>query len=137
MLTGAAESVYGTVLDVSRSGLRVALPKRIDRGVQVKVKLLHNVILGEVRYCRPVPGAFQAGIRIREFVRPSGRESEHVDDDALSFFAIGRGLSVEELVEVREHLVRCEACRARLTEKEILLNPNKSRRRTLIFEALK
>ena len=36
LLPGPAEPIYGTVLDVSRSGLRVALPRRVDRGAQEK-----------------------------------------------------------------------------------------------------
>src|SRR5580698_3501999 len=56
ILPGPSEPFYGTVLDVSRSGLRVALTNRISRGQHVKVKLHRNVIFGEVRYCRAVPG---------------------------------------------------------------------------------
>jgi hypothetical protein len=128
-----ANPIFGTILDVSRSGLRVALPQRIDRGDQVKVKLHHNVIFGEVRYCRPVSGAFHAGIRIQDLVRPAGRENDHIDDDPLSLYAIGKGLTVPEVIEVRQHLMRCEACRARLGEKEAKLNPMKNRRRTILY----
>ena len=127
VLHGSAGTLYGTILDVSRSGLRVALAKRIDRGEQIKVKLHHNVIFGEVRYCRAVFGGFQAGIRIHDLVRPPGRLREHITDDPLSLYAIGKGLSVAEVIEVREHLVRCEACRARLSEKEALLKPTRKR----------
>jgi hypothetical protein len=125
ILPGPAEPIYGTILDVSRSGLRVALSKRIDRGEQVKVKLHNNVIFGEVRYCRSVPGAFHAGIRIQDLVRPARGLNRHIDEDPLSLYAIGKGLSVAEVIEVREHLVRCETCRARLAEKEALLNPSR------------
>ena len=86
----------------------MALPQRIDRGEQVKVKLHDNVIFGEVRYCRAVSGAFHAGIRIQDLVRPAGRENQHIADDPLSLYAVGKGLSVPEVIEVREHLVRCE-----------------------------
>src|ERR1700733_1242880 len=123
LLPGSGEPVYGTVLDVSRSGLRVALPQRLDRGQQVKVTLHGNVIFGEVRYCRAVSGAFQVGIRIQDLVRPAGRVDQHIADDPLSLFAVGKGLSVPEVIAVREHLVRCETCRARLAHQEALLNP--------------
>src|SRR5579863_3209873 len=69
ILSTPGQPVYGTILDVSRSGLKVGLPKRIDRGEQVKVKLQGNVIFGEVRYCRAVSGAFHIGIRIQNLVR--------------------------------------------------------------------
>lgn len=128
LLTSAGQPVYGTILDVSRSGLRVALSERIERGEQVKVKLHHNVIFGEVRYCRTVAGGFQVGIRIQDLVRPAGRENEHIDEDPLSLYAIGKGLSVPEVIEVREHLMRCDACRVRLAEQEAMLNPGANRR---------
>jgi PilZ domain len=123
MFTGA-EPLFGTVLDVSRSGLRIALPRPITRGEQVKIKLNQNVIFGEVRYCRPVTSLFHIGIRIHDLVRPEGRQDEHLADDALSLYAVGKGLSVSEVIEVRQHLSRCEACRVRVAEREPLLNPS-------------
>jgi hypothetical protein len=128
ILSGPSEPIYGTILDVSRSGLRVALPQHIERGEHVKVKLHENVIFGEVRYCRAVSGAFQAGIRIQDLVRPAGLETQHIADDPLSLYAVGKGLSVPEVIQVREHLVRCEACRARLAAKEAVLNPFRNAR---------
>jgi hypothetical protein len=128
ILPNPGEPIYGTILDVSRSGLRIVLPKRIDRGEQVKVKLHGNVIFGEVRYCRAVSGAFQVGIRIQDLVRPAGRENQHIAEDPLSLYAVGKGLSVPEVIEVREHLGRCETCRARLAKKEAQLNPSRNAR---------
>jgi len=125
LLSDPAEPIYGTILDVSRSGLRIGLSKRIDRGEQVKVKLHGNVIFGEVRYCRAVSGAFHVGIRIQDLVRLSGETNRHVAEDQLSLYAVGKGLSVPEVIEVREHLGRCETCRSRLAAKEALLNPTR------------
>jgi hypothetical protein len=133
ILPGPTEPIYGTILDVSRSGLRIALRKRISRGEQVKVKLHRNVIFGEVRYCRPVPGGFQAGLKIQDLVRPPSRQDEHVADDPLSLYAVGKGLSVAEVIEVREHLAQCEACRARLAQQEEMLNPGGKHRPRLSF----
>jgi hypothetical protein len=130
LLPGPGQPFYGTILDVSRSGLRVALPTRIERGEHVKVKLHGNVIFGEIRYCRSVSGGFHVGVRIQDLVRPAGRKNEHVADEPLSLYAVGKGLTVAEVIEVREHLARCEACRARLAEKGALLNPS-SRARPL------
>jgi len=120
--------LYGTILDVSRSGLKIGLPKRIDRGEQVKVKLQGNVIFGEVRYCRAVSGAFNIGIRIQNLVRQAAPANRHIVDDQLSLYAVGKGLSVPEVVDVREHLGRCETCRGRLAAKEALLNPSRRSR---------
>jgi hypothetical protein len=124
IMPGPTQPIFGTVLDVSRSGLRVALSKRIDRGVQVKVKLHDNDIFGEVRYCRSVSGSFHAGIRIKDLVRPVACENQHIADDPLSLYVVGKGLSISEVIEIREHLGRCLTCRARLAEKDAQLNPS-------------
>ena len=125
-LYSALGPIYGTILDVSRSGLRIALPRRVDRGEHVKVKLQQSVIFGEVRYCRAVSGVFHTGIRIQDLVRPEAPQGQHLGEDALSFYAVGRGLSVNEVVKIRDHLSRCETCRARVAEKEALLNPSRT-----------
>jgi hypothetical protein len=123
ILPGPSEPLYGTILDISRSGLRVALRKRVSRGEQLKVKLHRNVIFAEVRYCRSVPDGFQAGLKIQDLVRPAGRQDEHIADDPLSLYAVGKGLSVTEVIEIREHLLQCESCRARVAQQEAMLNP--------------
>jgi PilZ domain len=131
LLPGPSEPIYGTVLDVSRSGLRVALRQRIARGEQVMVKLQRNVIFGEVRYCRATPNEFHAGVKIQDLVRPPGRQNEHIADDPLSLYAVGKGLSVAEVIDVREHLGRCEGCRVRLAQHQAMLNPGGKHRRRL------
>ncbi len=97
----------------------------------MKVKLHRNVIFGEVRYCRAVPNGFQVGLRIQDLVRPAGKRDEHIADDPLVLYAVGKGLSVAEVIEVREHLVRCEACRMRLVQQQDMLNPNGGHRTRL------
>jgi PilZ domain/Putative zinc-finger len=128
ILPGPSEPIYGTILDVSRSGLRVALRERIGRGEQVMVKLHRNVIFGEVRYCRPVPGGFHLGVKIQDLVRAPGRQDEHIVDDQISLYAVGKGLTVAEVIEVREHLAQCETCRACLAQREDMLNHGASHR---------
>ncbi len=124
-LLGALGPIYGTILDVSRSGLRIALPRRVDRGEHVKVRFQQSVIFGEVRYCRAVSGVFHTGIRIQDLVHPEARQDQHLTEDALSFYAVGKGLAVSEVIAVRQHLARCETCRVRVAEKEALLNPRR------------
>ena len=123
---------YGTVLDVSRSGLRIALSERLDRNQKVRVTLSGNVIFGEVRYCRAVAAGFQAGIRIENLVREAGAGDRHIEEDPLSLYAVGKGLALHEVIEIREHLSRCEACRGRLAEKQTLLNPARRTRSYLL-----
>jgi hypothetical protein len=127
-IPGPGEPFYGTILDVSRSGLRVALEKRVVRGEHLKVKLHRNVIFGEVRYCRAVETGFQAGLKIQQLVRPEAHATNHIADDSLLLYAAGKGLAVVEVIDIREHLGRCEACRARLLDKQRTLNPPRPRR---------
>ncbi len=131
ILPGPSQPIYGTILDVSRSGLRAALHQRISRGEQVMVKLHHNVIFGEIRYCRAVPGGFHVGVKIQDVVPASGRQNEHIADDPLSLYAVGKGLSVSEVIEIREHLSLCEVCRTRLAQEQAALNPDARPRRRL------
>jgi hypothetical protein len=128
VLPGPSEPAYGTVLDVSRSGLRIALRERIGRGEQVMVKLHHNVIFGEVRYCRAVLNGFHVGVKIKDLLPPPDKQNGHIADDPLSLYAVGKGLSVAEVIEVRENLAQCEACRARLAQKDEILNPGGNHR---------
>lgn len=123
IMLGGAEPIYGIILDVSRSGLRIAVPKRLHRGEQVKIKFQRNVIFGEVRYCRAVLSIFHAGVKIHNLVRAPGQGDQHLSEDSLSLYAVGRGLSVSEVIEVREHLSQCEGCRGRLGEREAVLSP--------------
>lgn len=129
VLFGGTEPVFGIILDISRSGLRIAIPRRIARGEQVKIKFHSNVIFGEVRYCRAVSAVFHAGIHIQDLVRSPGHEDQHLTEDSLALYAVGRGLSVSEVIEVREHLLRCESCRSRVAERQSALNPRRSSRR--------
>jgi len=128
VMPGPSEPIYGTILDVSRSGLRIAVSKRIGRGEHVKIKLHRSVIFGEIRYCRSVSQGFQVGLHIEDLVRPPGHLNQHTADDSLSLYAVGKGLSVPEVIEVREHLAQCQACRGRLAEREALLNPGGKRK---------
>lgn len=56
-----------TVLEVSRSGLRLELDIPIAKGSDIEVTVRgHVVIFGEIRYCRRTGDSFHAGILIRE-----------------------------------------------------------------------
>lgn len=132
VLPGPSTPIYATVVDVSRSGMRIALPQHLDRGTQIKVSLHNNALHGEVRYCREVPGGFQAGIKIKDLVLPDNRETDHIADDPLSLYAVGKGLAVTEIIQVRAHLARCESCRARLAEWKTALNPARKVRPSIL-----
>lgn len=57
----------GFLRDASQSGVRLALPERVTRGAEVKIKIRGSVVLyGEIRYCRSAGDIFYAGVQIHE-----------------------------------------------------------------------
>lgn len=113
------------ILDVSRSGVRVHLKTKAPSGAYLKIRLLKTnlLIFGEVRYCRPVADGFDAGVRI-EHVFGVGQElGKHLHDRDFLLYASGKGLTAEEVIVLRDHLVGCEACRIRCAKIEAALEP--------------
>lgn len=129
VVNGGTGQLSATVLDVSRSGLRLKLDSSINRGAEVKITLQRNIVIfGQIRYCRPLDGSFDAGVLIQDMAQKSGQPSPHIEDDLLSLYVIGKGLTVPEVIKLKEHLVNCEACRVRLGEKDAVLNPVRKRK---------
>ena len=129
VISGGVGQFSATVLDVSRSGLRLKLDSSINRGAEVKITLQRNiVIIGQIRYCKPLDGNFDAGVLIEDMEQNSGQPSSHIEDDLLSLYVIGKGLTVPEVIKLKEHLVNCESCRVRLGEKDALINPVRKRK---------
>jgi len=129
LLHGDSGELPSTVRDVSRSGLRLELKTSIAKGTRVKVTLAHQfVIYGEVRYCRRAGTEFQAGILVKDLFDPRQPPDEHINEDEFGFYAVGRGLTVPEVIKIKNHLVHCESCRVRLGEVHSILNPVRKRK---------
>ncbi|MGA2185001.1 MAG: PilZ domain-containing protein [Bryobacteraceae bacterium] len=106
-----------TVLDVSRSGMKLELSTQLWTDAQVEVILPHQmVIFGEVRYCRRVDGIFQAGVLIHDVIDQRPTPPGHLRDDEVSLYLAGTGLTVPEVIRIKEHLPTCEACSVRLRQ---------------------
>lgn len=59
-------TLSGFLRDVSKTGMRVALPERLARGAAVKITIRGNLVfVGEVRYCREAGRVFYAGVSVR------------------------------------------------------------------------
>lgn len=121
---GEMVRIPATVVDVSRSGLRLELKTPIGRGEQVKISLSSQaVIVGQVRYSRRAGDVYHAGVEIQEVFHSEPAADLHLQDDELSLYLVGKGLSVEDIIKVRDHLLHCDACRVRLAETDAVLNP--------------
>lgn len=104
-----------TMLDISRSGLRVVLAAPVWKGADVEVILPKQaIIFGRVCHCRQSGEKFYAGIRIQDvFFRPHPVKGAHIEDQQLARYLAGLGLSVLEVLNVRAHLLKCKLCRSR------------------------
>jgi hypothetical protein len=122
-LCGSLLRVQATVLDVSKSGLRLAVGAPLTRGMRVKITLLEVVIFGEVRYCRRGSTGYHAGILIESVVHSEAQPDKHLHDDDLALYLIGKGLTVPEVIKFSDHLLHCGACRIRLLETRTTMNP--------------
>jgi hypothetical protein len=108
----------GRALDVSRSGLRIALLSPLDPGTQVKITFRRPaVIFGEVRHCKWAGDAYHVGIKIEDVLISPNR---HVDEDELALYLSGKGLTEAEFFYIRLHFSDCRECEERLRKREEL-----------------
>jgi hypothetical protein len=127
--TGSLCRVTATILDVSRSGLRLELSSTIAKGSQVEIIVPRRLsIFGEVRYCRRFRELVHAGILIQQVICPRSLAVHHIHDDALALYLVGKGLTVPEVIGLKEHLILCEACQIRLAEADAILHPVRKRK---------
>ena len=118
------------VIDISRSGLRLELETMLGRGIRIEVLILPRelAIFGEVRYCRRSGNRFHVGVAIDGVVSPTPDHGEHIHDDQLGLYALGKGLTVPEVLRVKNHLVECDHCVKRLGESIEVLSPRRGTR---------
>jgi len=129
LLYGTELRLQATVLDVSKSGLRLELDASIGKGMHIKITLRkHVIIFGEVCHCRRARKGYQAGILIENVFYSQPVADGHINDDGLALYLIGKGLSVLEVITIRDHLVECEPCRIRLAETYVTLKPVRRRK---------
>jgi hypothetical protein len=114
----------GTMLDVSRSGLRVEVPTPIGKSMRVEIVLPNRaIIFAETRYCRPASDFFHVGAAIEDVYYPRTLAGQHTPDDQLSLYLVGKGLTGVETTNINNHLMACKVCRSRLAKADGTLNP--------------
>ena len=111
-LGGQATYLPATVIDISRSGMRLEVAICLFRGQEIEIKLQAKaIILGEVRYSRSVKEAFHIGVRIVDvFYSRRPYMSDHLHEDQLLLYIGGKGLNATEVLGVRDHLRLCKDC---------------------------
>jgi len=105
----------GTVLDVSRSGLRIEIAAPISKGVRVEIVLSDRaIIFGEARYCRRISTLYHVGVAIEVVYYAQPSLANHIRDNELNLYIDGKGLTVVEAIHVKNHLLTCTNCQNRL-----------------------
>jgi PilZ domain len=64
----------GRLADVSRSGMKLQIPVRVERGTLIKIGLKNMIAFGEVRYCVPVGDVFHFGVHVSQTVQLRSHE---------------------------------------------------------------
>jgi len=129
MLPSSGEHLAATIVDISKSGLRLELGSTLLKGSRVEITTSPRklIIFGEVRYCRRVGGIFNAGILIEGVVAPAGDSEAHLLDDEIALFVIGKGLAVPEVLRAKHHISKCDACSRRMVDTSATLYPRRSK----------
>jgi hypothetical protein len=118
----------GTVVDVSRSGLRVEVPTPVGKGARIEIVLPDRaIVFGEIRYCRRAADCFHLGVAIEDVYYAQPLSAKHIPDDQLSFYLAGKGITTADAIRIKSHLAGCQACRDRLAEAEAMLRLMKKR----------
>ena len=116
ILPGDGSRIPATLIDVSKSGLRLQITQALIKGAEIEIVLSKQIaIFGKVRHCRRVGDAFHAGILIQEAFY-SSKASDHVSDEQLGGYLTGQGLTLTQVIKVRDHLALCSTCRLRMVE---------------------
>ena len=63
------ERYPGKLADVSRSGMKLRTPVRVECATLIKISLKNVIAFGEVRYCLEVDQAFHVGVHLSQMVQ--------------------------------------------------------------------
>jgi hypothetical protein len=115
------DSLPCKILNVSRSGMQLELDTKVAVRSRVQITLVSDmsrgvVIFGEIRYCQRAGDLFHAGVEIHDAVFGRTLVSDHIDEDRLSLYAAGLGLTSSEVLRIKRHLERCSICIAALDD---------------------
>jgi len=123
------EDLPATVIDVSKSGLRLELERQLWKGSRVEIAIVPRklVIFGEVRHCRRLGAIFQVGVLIEGLVFPKPNDGQHIHEDLIILYVAGRGLTVPEILRVKHHILTCDVCSSRMAETAAILQPARRR----------
>lgn len=116
IVSGDGSRVPGTLKDISRSGLRIEIGVPVLKSSEIEIFLSKQLsVTGRVRHCRRVGATYQAGVLIQDAI-DSSKPSEHLSGEQLSGYLAGQGLTLTQVIRVRDHLAVCSTCRVRMVD---------------------
>jgi hypothetical protein len=111
------EKHTGKILNVSRHGVQLELDCPLQNRDRIEILTPAGVaIFGEIRYCKRAGEVFHIGVLIHDAVFAKPPTGKHIDDDQLSLYLAGHGLSASEVLRAKEHLDVCSKCRTALDD---------------------
>lgn len=115
LLHNDAPGFAASVLDISKSGLRLACPIQLDEGSRLEVILQRQaIVFGEVRYCQKVGQEFHSGVQIERVFYTMNVSSDHLDDEQIIKYIAGEGLIAKDVLALTQHIRSCADCRSRM-----------------------
>ena len=108
------QRVTGKIVNISKAAAQLELPIQPPIGANLEIVTIGIAIFGEIRSCQPVGSYFCTELEIEHTVFLP--RNEHIDNDSLSRYALGRGLKAHQVLRINEHLERCNECRSSFVE---------------------
>lgn len=106
------------VMDISKSGARVALSFGVPVGALVQIQFKHSILMAEVRHCTRIDDGYHIGLRtesVYNFPRSTSHtnsEEHYLRGDVTEY--LRGGLRRETLNLVHAHLDTCGFCQQNL-----------------------
>jgi len=121
--------IPATVVDVSKSGLRLELVTSLATHARIEILMASSklAIFGEVRYCRRSGAVFHSGVLTEDVVYSKPETGEHLREDEIALYVVGKGLTVAEVLRVQDHLSKCPACKRLMVQTTKTLYPTPRR----------
>lgn len=118
LLHSGRDPVRATIVNVSRSGMRLEVESALPRGSRIEITTSSRklVVFGEIRYCGRASGGFHVGVLIEGVVSDHDGSVAHLSSDEIASYIAAKGLTTPETLRASDHLSKCGICLRRIPE---------------------
>jgi PilZ domain len=101
-----------TVIDVSRSGMRIECARPIPQLTKIEIVFPATglVAFGEVRYSRQAMYLFHAGVFVEDVIATGDYAEPHLAADEVARFVQGTELTTYQVFRIERHRLKCCDC---------------------------